>query len=206
MGVGKSVSRRRRGRRLGGRGKRSIGSVAAAAFGRRRNGAVRGRGGTPETRGRPASPSKRSLASMRATRTPSGRPRDGQGWPRRLDSTLRRFGGHVPAAPAISATIAPSLEPSAAVDTARMGATVTRPRPRRTVAGARSAAAGALMEASAAEDVIAAECCAGRKYRPFYKYFELHSVTSQLLAIYDWLAVEQELESRIYNPNYIAVS
>jgi hypothetical protein len=88
-----------------------------------------------------------------------------------LDSTLRRFGGHVPAAPAISATIAPSLEPSAAVDTARMGATVTRPRPRRTVAGARSAAAGALMEASAAEDVIAAECCAGRKYRPFYKYF-----------------------------------
>ena len=86
-----------------------------------------------------------------------------------------------------------------------MGATVTRPRPRRTVAGARSAAAGALMEASAAEDVIAAECCAGRKYRPFYKYFELHSVTSQLLAIYDWLAVEQELESRIYNPNYIAV-
>jgi len=38
------------------------------------------------------------------------------------------------------------------------------------------------------------------------KYFELHSVTSQLLAIYNWLAVEQELESRIYNPNYIAVS
>jgi hypothetical protein len=86
-----------------------------------------------------------------------------------------------------------------------MGATVTRPRPRRTVAGARSAAAGALMEASAAEDVIAAECCAGRKYRitSISSFTRSHS---QLLAIYDWLAVEQELESRIYNPNYIAVS
>jgi len=41
---------------------------------------------------------------------------------------------------------------------------------------------------------------------PFFRLFELHSVTSQLLAIYNWLAVEQELESRIYNPNYIAVS
>ena len=86
-----------------------------------------------------------------------------------------------------------------------MGATVTRPRPRRTVAGARSAAAGALMEASAAEDVIAAECCAGRKYRPFYSISCFTRSHSQLLAIYDWLAVEQELESRIYNTNYIAV-
>ena len=83
------------------------------------------------------------------------------------------------------------------------------------MAGARSAAAGALMEASAAEDVIAAECCAGRKYRPsafmLFTFVALTSISSftrshsQLLAIYDWLAVEQELESRIYNPNYIAV-
>jgi hypothetical protein len=72
------------------------------------------------------------------------------------------------------------------------------------VAGARSAAAGALMEASAAEDVIAAGCCVGTKYP--VRLVELHWSHSQLLAIYDWLAVEQELESRIYNPNYIAVS
>jgi hypothetical protein len=51
------------------------------------------------------------------------------------------------------------------------------------VAGARSAAAGALMEASAAEDVIAAECCAGRKYRTtsISSFTRSHS---QLLAIY----------------------
>lgn len=65
----------------------------------------------------------------------------------------RRRSGHAPAAPEISATISRSAEPSAAVETARMGATATRPRARETVAGARSAAAGALMEASA-EDVI----------------------------------------------------
>ena len=66
----------------------------------------------------------------------------------------RRRSGHAPAAPEISATISRSAEPSAAVETARMGATATRPRARETAAGARSAAAGALMEASA-EDVMA---------------------------------------------------
>ena len=73
----------------------------------------------------------------------------------------RRRSGHAPAAPEISATIWRSAEPSAAAETARMGATATRPRARETASGARSAAAGALMEASA-EDVIGvdgAETC-----------------------------------------------